>query len=179
MTQYKLIKEWLITPNEQPFKIINVDINNVLEYQSNIDWIIESFNNRYEWGGFPKWEDVINRLETGKNFFFLCEYNDKIIGWVWFRKGEVDINKDHIKFYSKTNDTTVWGFNNFLVSNKIIQKPNNAGGLWCSLMFEKLFELGMTDILVDVESWQDISLKMCEESGMKKVDWINELVKQS
>jgi hypothetical protein len=179
MTQYKLIKEWLITPKEQPFKIINVDTTNLLQYESNIKWLINSFNSRYEWDGFPTWEVVVDRVQYGKNFFFLCEYNEKIIGWVWFKKGEVDINKDYIKFYCKTNDTTVWGYNNFLVSNKIIEKPNNAGTLWCTLMFEKLFELGMTDVLVDVESWQDISLKMCDESGMKKIDWINELVKKA
>jgi hypothetical protein len=179
MTQYKLIKEWLITPDEQPFKLINIDTTNLLNYQLDIKSLIDSFNKRYEWDGFPNWEDVINRVQTGTNIFFLCQYNDIIIGWVWFRKGEVDINKDYIKFYSKTNDTTVWGYNNFLVSNKIIQKPNNAGTMWCCLMFEKLFEMGITDILVDVESWQEPSLKMCDESGMRKIDWINELVKNS
>lgn len=179
MTQYKLIPEWLIEPETQPFKIINVDIQNVLEYQNDIKWLIDSFQKRYNWDGFPVWEDVINRLQNGNNIFFLCEYNEKIIGWVWFRKGEVNINKDYIKFYSKTNETTVWGYNNFLVSNKIIEKPNNAGTLWCCLMFQKLFQLGITDVLVDVESWQEPSLKMCEESGMRKIDWINELVKNA
>jgi hypothetical protein len=178
MTQYKLIPEWLVTPDTQPFKIINVDTTNLLNYENDIKWLIESFNKRYEWDGFPTWNQVKQRLSLN-NFFFLCEYNDKIIGWVWFRKGEVDINKEYIKFYSKTNDTTVWGYNNFLVSNKIIEKPYNAGTLWCSLMFKKLFEMGITDVLVDVESWQEPSLKMCEESGMKKIDWINELVKNA
>ena len=46
-------------------------------------------------------------------------------------------------------------------------------------MFEKLFELGITDILVDVESWQDSSLKMCDESGMKKINWINDLIEKA
>jgi len=179
MTQYKLIQDWLIIPNIQPFNIIDINIDNILQYENDIKYLIKSFHNRYEWDGFPKWEDIIGRLNTGKNLFFLCQYNNKIIGWVWFRRGEVDINKDYIKFYCKTNDTTVWGYNNFLVSNKIIQKPDNAGTLWCSLMFQKLFELGIKDILVDVESWQHISLKMCEESGMKKIDWINELVKNA
>jgi hypothetical protein len=97
MTQYKLIKEWLVIPNEQPFKLINIDTTNVLNYQSDIKWLIDSFNKRYDWDGFPIWEDVINRVQTGTNIFFLCEYNSKIIGWVWFRKGEVDINKDYIE----------------------------------------------------------------------------------
>jgi hypothetical protein len=179
MTQYKIIEEWLLIPNNQPFKVINIDINNVLKYQIDIKWLINSFNKRYDWDGFPTWEDVINRVQTGNNILFLCEYNQTIIGWVWFRKGEVDINKNYIKFYSKTNDTTVWGYNNFLVSNKIIQKPHNAGTLWCCLMFEKLFEMGITDILVDVESWQEPSLKMCEESGMKKINWINQLIENA
>lgn len=179
MTQYKLIKEWLVTPSEQPFNIINIDINNVLNYQNDIKWLIDSFQKRYNWDGFPTWEDVYNRLMTGKNIFFLCEYDNKIIGWVWFRRGEVDINKDYIKFYSKTSDTTVWGYNNFLVSNKIVEKPNNAGTLWCCLMFKTLFEMGIENVLVDVESWQEPSLKMCDESGMKKIDWINELVKNA
>lgn len=179
MTQYKLIEEWLITPAEQPFKIINVDIKNVLEYQTDIKWLIDSFQKRYNWDGFPKWEDVINRLQIGSNIFFLCEYNEKIIGWVWFKKGEIDINKDYIKFFCKTDDETVWGYNNFLVSNKIVEKPFNAGTLWCCLMFKKLFEMGIKNILVDVESWQEPSLKMCDESGMKKIDWINELVKNA
>jgi hypothetical protein len=179
MTQYKLVKEWLITPNKQPFKILNLTVDNLLEHKSDIKLLINSFNIRYEWDGFPTWEVVVDRVKYGKNFFFLCEYNEKIIGWVWFRKGEVDINKDYIKFYCKTNDTTVWGYNNFLVSNKIVEKPNNAGTLWCSLMFEKLFEFGVTDILVDVESWQDPSLKMCDESGMKKINWINELIERA
>jgi hypothetical protein len=172
MLQYKITPEWLIEPSEQPFKIINVDTTNVLEYENDIRWLISSFHKRYEWDGFPDWEAVINRLQKGNNIFFLCEYNTKIIGWVWFRKGEIDINKDYIKFYTKTDDTTVWGFNNFLVSNKIIQKPEDAGTIWCSLMFKTLFDMGMNQILVDIESWQDISVKMCEQSGMKKDNWV-------
>ena len=172
MLQYKLIPEWLVEPIEQPFNIIKIDITNVLNYQQEIKWLINSFHKRYEWDGFPDWEMVISRLQNGNNFFFLCQYNDKIIGWVWFRKGEIDINKDYIKFYTKTDDTTVWGYNNFLVSNKIIEKPENAGTLWCCLMFKTLFEMGIKQVLVDIESWQDISVKMCEESGMRKDNWV-------
>jgi hypothetical protein len=172
MLQYKIIPEWLIEPNEQPFKIINVDTTNVLEYENDIRWLINSFHKRYEWDGFPDWKTVINRLQNGNNIFFLCEYNTKIIGWVWFRKGEIDISKDYIKFYTKTDDATVWGFNNFLVSNKITQKPEDAGTIWCSLMFKTLFDMGMNQILVDVESWQNVSIKMCEGSGMKLDNWV-------
>ena len=39
--------------------------------------------------------------------------------------------------------------------------------------------MGIENVLVDVESWQEPSLKMCDESGMKKIDWINELVKNA
>ena len=172
MIQYKLMKEWLVVPEKQPFIIINIDTTNVLKYQTDIRWLIDSFNKRYEWDGFPTWEDVINRIQTGTNLFFLCEYNEKIIGWVWFRIGEIDINKDYIKFFVKTEEDTVWGYNNFLVSNKIVQKPDDAGTLWCCLMFKTLFEMGINKILVDVESWQDISIKMCEESGMRQDNWV-------
>jgi len=179
MTQYKLTEEWLPKPENQPFNIIDIDINNVYNYQNDIKWLINSFHKRYEWDGFPSWGEVIVRLETGKNFFFLCEYNKKIIGWVWFKKGEVDINKEHIKFYAKTNEQTAWGYNNFLVSSKLVDRPANAGFFWCNLHLRRLFDLGIKDILIDVESWQDVSLKMCDMNGMQKIDWINELVKNS
>jgi hypothetical protein len=179
MTQYKLIEEWLPIPDNQPFKIINIDVTNVLQYENDIKWLIENFHKRYEWDGFPDWEVVISRLQSGNNFFFLCQYNDKIIGWVWFRKGEVDINKDHIKFYCKTNEETVWGYNNFLVSSKLVDRPKDAGFYWCNLHLKTLFEMGIKDILIDVETWQEVSLKMCDLNGMRKIDWITNLIKNA
>lgn len=178
MIQFKLKKEWLSSTDTQPFNIIDVDISNVFEYENEIKWLIDCFHKRYVWNGFPNWEQVINRLKNN-NILFLCEYNNKIIGWSWFKLGEVDINKEHIKFYAKTNDKTVWTYNNFLVSNKIREKPKNSGTLWYILVFEKLFNNGIIDVLVDVESWQESAIKMCEESGMKRIDWINELIKNA
>lgn len=176
MIQFKLKKDWIIPIDEQPFKLIDITIENVINYEKDIKWLIKCFHKRYDWDGFPNWETVIDRLKTDRNFFFLCQYSDKIIGWVWFRRGEVDINKEHIKFYCKTNDTTAWGYNNFLVSSKIINKPKDSGVLWCNLMFKKLFELGMETILVDTETTNTQSAKMCELNGMKKEDWINDLI---
>jgi hypothetical protein len=176
MIQYKLIEDWFLPIDNQPFKIINIDVTNVLDYENDIKWLINSFHKRYEWDGFPNWEMIISRLEKGNNFFFLCQYNETIIGWVWFRKGEVDIIKEHVKFYCKTDNETVWGYNNFLVSSKLINKPENSGIFWCNLIFKKLFKLGIKTILVDTETSNEQSTKMCELNGMKKENWVNDLI---
>jgi hypothetical protein len=176
MIQYKLIPDWLVKSETQPFNLINVDTTNVLQYENDIKWLMNAFNKRYNWDGFPTWEDVINRLQSDKNIFFLCQYNDKIIGWVWFRIGEVDINKEHVKFYCKTSDKIVWGYNNFLASSKIIDKPENSGFYWCNLMFNKLFELGIEEILVDTETSNKQSALMCSMNGMREIDWISDLI---
>ncbi len=179
MIQFKLKKEWLFVLDNQPFNIIDINIKNVFEYETDIKWLIDCFHKRYVWNGFPNWEQVIDRLNDDNNFLFLCQYNDKIIGWCWAKRNEVDINKEHIKFYTKTNNTTAWGYNDFLVSNKIREKPKNSGTLWLNLVFKTLFENGITDILADVESWQEPAIKMCEGIGMKKIDWISELFKDA
>lgn len=182
MIQFKLNKEWIPILDDNSskiFSIIDIDMNNVFNYENDVKWLIECFHKRYEWDGFPNWETIISRLETGKNIFFLCQYNNKIIGWCWWRIGEVDINKEYIKFYCKTNNTTVWGYNNFLVSNKIIKKPENSGTLWMQLMFKKLIEMGMVNILADVESWQTPAIEMCTNSGMKQIDWITNIIENA
>ena len=172
MVQYRLIPEWFVAVDNQPFKIISIDTTNLLNYESDIKELIIYFNMRYDWDKFPTWDIVVDRVNSNKNLFFLCEYNDKIIGWGWWRIGEVDINKSHIKFYTITNETTAWGYNLFLASSKIIKKPKNSGTLWCNAMFNKLFELGITEIISDIENWQSISYKMFEENNMKKENWL-------
>lgn len=176
MKFFKLKKEWLNPIKEQPFKIINVTIENVLTYEKDIKWLINCFHKRYDWDGFLKWEDIINRLETNKNIFFLCEYNNKIIGWVWARTGEVEINKEHIKFYCKISDNIIYAYNNFIVSSKLIDKPENSAVLFLNLAFSKLFDLGFEEILSDIETSNKYTYNMCNSIGMREYNWISELM---
>lgn len=176
MKFFKLKKEWLNSINEQPFQIIDITIENVLEYQNDIKLLIECFHKRYEWNGFINWEDIINRLQTGKNIFFLCKYNNDIIGWVWARKGEVEINKEHIKFYCKIPDNMIYAYNNFMVSSKLINKPENSAVLFLNLAFSKLFDLGFEEIVSDIETSNKYTYNMCNTIGMHENNWIAELI---
>lgn len=176
MIQFKLKKDWIIPINEQPFKLIDITIQNVLNYENDIKWLIECFHKRYNWDGFLKWEDIINRLQTGKNIFFLCQYNDTIIGWVWARKGEVEIDKEHIKFYCKIPDNMIYAYNNFMVSSKIINKPVNSAVLFLNLVFNKLFDLGFEEIVSDIETSNKYTYNMCNSIGMCEDNWISDLI---
>jgi len=176
MIQFKLKKEWVKNIDETPFKIVNVTKENVFVYENDIKWLINCFHKRYDWDGFLKWTDIINRLENGKNIFFLCEYNNKFIGWVWGRTDAVEINKDNLKFYSKLPNTMIWAYNNFMVSSKIINKPENASVYFLNLAFNKLFEFGYENIVSDVETSNDHMHNVCNMIGMRKENWICDLI---
>lgn len=176
MIQFKLKKDWIIPIDEQPFRLIDITIENVLNYENDIKWLIECFHKRYDWDGFIKWEEIINRLENGKNIFFLCEYNEKKIGWVWARKGEVNIDKEHLKFYCKIPNNMIFAYNNFIVSSKIISKPEYSGVYFLNLAFNKLFEMGFDEIISDIESSNKHTYNMCRMIGMREENWISELI---
>jgi hypothetical protein len=149
--KYILNKENYII--EKQLTIERIELDNVigLEYfTSNMQTLINYFNEEYNWVDMFTINDVEKRIKKG-HILFILYYDKQPIGYVWFK--EIDID-------------TCFGYNLY-VTHKINRPTNSAH--WFYNKVSGIILQQYNNIKVEIEDWNRTVFDLVEKIGYKKI----------
>ena len=151
MVQYVLNKENYVKEKELHIQRLNIDNIFSFEYYiGHIQFLIDSFNQEYQWNGMFDISDVENRIKNGQ-ILFLLYYENEVIGYVWFK----ELDKD-----------SCFGYN--LYVTKKIDRPKSAPK-WFYNKVSGIMLKSYKTIKVEIEDWNDVVFDLVESIGYKEI----------
>jgi hypothetical protein len=149
MKYYKLNKEDYIV--EKKLHIERLELDNIIEleyFTPNIQFLIDSFNQEYQWDNMFDISEVENRITNG-HILFMLYYEKQAIGYVWFKK---------------LDDNTCFGYN--LYVTKKVERPKHSSK-WFYNEVSGIMLKEYNTIKVEIEDCNKVVFDLVEEIGYK------------